>query len=88
MARSEVVDRSAKNESVTEAVVSAVAEAKKSDPLSLDPLYDAVDPDALDALFESDRVAPGDSQRRVSFTYCGCEVTVTSTSDVHVSSSE
>lgn len=40
-------------ESVTAAVVEAVATASGEPPTSIDPLYSAIDTDALDALFES-----------------------------------
>lgn len=67
-------------ESVSEAVVAAVAAATDRRPFepstggageALDPLYEVVNPDALDALFGPARVAGS-----VSFTYAGREVTV------------
>lgn len=66
--------------SVTETVVAAVAEATGLQAGAgggevLDPLYDVVDPDALDALFR--RSDPGGrSSGTVTFTYSGYEVTV------------
>lgn len=54
----------------SEAVLAAVADRADADPADLPPLYDAIDPDALDALFGEGR--PG----RVSFPYAGYEVTV------------
>lgn len=54
----------------SEAVVATVANRDGSDPVDLPPLYDAVDPDALDAIFRDGR--PG----RVTFEYAGYEVTV------------
>lgn len=54
--------RSDEDESVAEAVVSAVSTARRTDPTKLEPLYGTVAPDALDSLFDS-RVAeavPGD----------------------------
>lgn len=60
------------DERLSEAVISAVATAEDSDPMALDPpLYDAIDPDALDALFQSPRVAG-----RMAFRYHGRTVTV------------
>lgn len=53
-------------------VVQNVANTTDSDPLELPPLYDAVDPDALDTLVG--RMSDG----VVSFTYAGHVVTVTS----------
>ncbi|QLG61253.1 HalOD1 output domain-containing protein [Halorarum salinum] len=56
-------------------VIENVAVHKGTDALLLDPpLYDVLDPDALDALFRD-----VDGARRtgeVSFEYCGCHVTV------------
>ncbi|WP_254766378.1 HalOD1 output domain-containing protein [Salinilacihabitans rarus] len=70
--------------SVTEAIVDAVAAAADRDPLGLPPLWDVVDPEALDALFEPTR---GGRPRagRVTFTYCGYEVTVDDRERVTVS---
>jgi hypothetical protein len=38
-----------------------------------EPLYEAIDPDALDALFEGHNSSNG----VVTFSYCGYDVTVT-----------
>jgi hypothetical protein len=54
----------------SEAVVAAVADRAGVDRTDLPPLFEAVDPDALDALFADRR--PG----RVAFEYAGYEVTV------------
>lgn len=57
------------------AVIEAVAGVRGEDPVDLpETLSSAVDPDALDRLFSdtSDGIRTG----RVSFTYCGCDVTV------------
>ena len=54
----------------SEAVVATVADRSGTDPIALPPLYDSIDPDALDAIFGDDR--PG----RVTFSYAGYEVTV------------
>lgn len=63
---------------VSERLVQAVATATDTDPLELPPLYDAVDPDALDAMVE------GMADGRVSFTYAGCEITVTAEGAISV----
>lgn len=74
------------NESVTEAIISAVSEYSDTDPTpeftpegasteSLEPLYHAIDPDALEALI--DRSTPEAGQAiEVAFEYMGYEITV------------
>lgn len=57
---------------VSERVVEEVAGATGRDAVTLPPLYDAVDPDALDALVD------GSSDVQISFVYAGYEVTVES----------
>ncbi|KAB1196500.1 MULTISPECIES: HalOD1 output domain-containing protein [Haloferax] len=60
------------------AVVEAVADAQRLDPLNLPaPLTDAVDPDALDALFRN-------GTGHVSFDYCGNKVTAGADGSVEV----
>jgi len=58
--------------SATEAVVSLVAQEEGCAPLELDPLYDAVDPEALDSIC----TATPDSSLRLSFDYTGYTVLV------------
>ena len=61
------------DESVSAAVVRAVAAFTGRDPLSMEPLYRSVDPGALDALFESQSQRPG----LVEFSFSGLRVQVT-----------
>ena len=58
------------------AIIETVAAAADSDPEDLEPLYDWVDPDAIDALFEDSSDTPHRSRLFVSFTYAGYEVTI------------
>lgn len=61
-------------ETTSEAVIRAVAAAAGVDPVELTPpLYDVVDPEALDALVEN-----GSDSIRISFTYGHHEVSVES----------
>nr|WP_161605563.1 HalOD1 output domain-containing protein [Natronorubrum sulfidifaciens] len=53
------------------AVVSLVAAVTDTDPLELEPLYNAVDPEALDSL-----CAAGNSVSTLSFEYAGYTVVV------------
>lgn len=75
---------------VSLAVVEAVASVSGRSPLlegtadgadegPLDPLYEVIDPDALDAL-----CLPDDARTTISFTYCGYDVTVESTGRITV----
>lgn len=71
-----------RSEPLGQTVVEAVARAEGVDPLDLPvPLYDAIDPDALDALFQS-----GDAgvDGYIEFVYYGYEVTVTADGGVAV----
>ncbi|QKY19167.1 hypothetical protein B4589_001780 [Halolamina sp. CBA1230] len=69
------------NQGVAERVVGAVATVSGVDPLVLPPLYDAIDPDALDALVE------GMTDGEVVFTYAECEITVTAAGVIDVEGS-
>jgi len=59
-------------------IVEAVAEAKDVSSMDLKPLYETVDPDAIDALFRTGTAG------RVEFVYEGCEVLVHADGDVDV----
>lgn len=59
-------------QTVSERVIQKVATASGTDALELPPLWDAIEPDALDALVEE--MADGE----VSFAYAGYDVTVAS----------
>ncbi len=60
--------------SVSTSVVEAVAAATKTMPTEIDPLYDVVDPDALDALVASLRKS---GHGTVRFEFAGWIVTLT-----------
>lgn len=63
---------------VSEEVVAAVAARERIDPFEIDqPLYDTIDPEALDALFHSHP-----TQGHVKFTYYGYKVTVHSDGEI------
>jgi hypothetical protein len=64
--------------SVCTTVVETVAEAAGVSELELEPLYDAIDPDALEVLFRPGAVG------RVEFSYQGHAVTVHSDGQVDV----
>lgn len=60
-------------ESATVAVVEAIAAVLGTEPIELPPLYDAIDTDALDALYESH---DGEGELRVEFCYNGFNIVV------------
>ncbi|MFC3959248.1 HalOD1 output domain-containing protein [Halovivax cerinus] len=69
-------------------VVRTIAEREEIDPATLDPpLHDAVDPDALDAVFES---TPGADRTdgQIRFEYAGYAVTVFADHSVSVEASD
>lgn len=66
--------------SPSERVVREVAAKTGTDPLALPPLYEAIDPDALDALFTS---SDGNSLQ-VEFEYAGRHVVVDGSGQVGV----
>ncbi|WP_049888419.1 MULTISPECIES: HalOD1 output domain-containing protein [unclassified Natrinema] len=70
-------------ESVSSAVIAAVATHRETDPTQLPPLYEWIDPDALDALFTPVRSGPRSG--RLEFTYDGHTIAVDCTDGVSVS---
>lgn len=69
-------------DTVINEVVETVAKAEDVDPLELTPpLYEVIDPDALESLFANNRVLG-----KVIFNYAGYEVSVFSDGDVSVKS--
>ena len=76
-ARQTITHRWTSNESPSWSVIEAVAEATETEPEHLRPLYDVVDPDALDAMFDADADPDDESATvSVSFQFEGCSVTV------------
>ncbi|AEH38199.1 HalOD1 output domain-containing protein [Halopiger xanaduensis] len=62
-------------ESVSISVITAVAARRGVEPTELPPLYEWIDPDALDSLFEPTRTG-GPRGGRVSFVYDGHDIVV------------
>lgn len=69
-------------EPVSQRVVENVAATKDTGPLTLDPLYDVIDPDALETLCN------GAFDGSVTFQYADCEVTVDGDGWVQVTPSQ
>lgn len=59
-------------EPISIGIVRAVAVLENTDPMELPPLYQVLDPEALDALVESNPGPP----KRIEFDYYGYEVIV------------
>lgn len=64
------------DESVSAAVIRAVSAVEGRDPSSIRPLFEVVDPDALDALFAPRGDGTPRAGGRVSFVYGDSRVTV------------
>lgn len=58
----------------SETLVRAIADFADVDPLELDPLYDAIDPDTLDEFVGADELP--EVEGTITFTYEGYDVTV------------
>lgn len=64
------------DEDASAAVVLAVSEASGVDSVALSPLYDVVEPDALDTLVAHARHTETPARHRLGFTYEGYDVLV------------
>ena len=71
-----VVDSEGAPESVSVAVVTAVAKVLERDPATIGPLHDTIDPDTLDRLFASTKTTIREVNSHVTFRLEECEVTV------------
>lgn len=67
------------DEQASEAVVQAVATATAKDPTTIDPLYESINPDALNELFQIDASGRPRSDTAVQFDYAGFSVVVRET---------
>ena len=65
------------------AVVTAVAAKRDVEPTELPPLYESIDPDALDSLFAPTQTG-GPRRGRLEFTYDGHAVVVECDSDLKI----
>lgn len=73
--------------SMSEAVISAVAVATDREPIALPPLYEAIDPDALDALVSPLTVHPERGTVTVSFEWADCLVVIEEQTKIRVRAS-
>lgn len=72
------------SESLTTTVITAVATVADAEPTELESIYEHVDPDALNALFQPKNDGTPRTGGRVSFTLAGHDVTVFAGGDVVV----
>jgi hypothetical protein len=66
------------------AVVETVATALDCDPMEMDPLYEYIDPDALDDLVGASDSNPTGRETSISFRFDGHRVTVSGSGEVAV----
>lgn len=71
-----------RNASISSRVIQEVADTLGVDPLELHPLFETIDPDALDSLFQTRTPAHHDDH--VEFTFEGCQVSVFGTGKIDV----
>ena len=71
-----------KHPNVSASVIETIAEATASDPIDLPPLYDFVDPDALNALFGS---GANCTLTHVEFHYGNYDVSITYNGELEIS---
>lgn len=64
--------------SLSAAIVEAVADREDCNPTEIEPLYDAINPDALNALFFDSAQSSSRINGEISFEYCGYLINVTS----------
>ena len=76
------------DESVSAAVVRGVAAVTNTSPTELEPLFETLDPDALDQLYRSTADGSGRGDSWVSFSYNDCAVTVDSTGEITIEPDE
>lgn len=68
----------------SEAIVTTVASVTGEEPVELSPLYDAVEPDALDALFEHAGRTDDPGSQTLTFAYVGYQISVSGDGTIEV----
>jgi hypothetical protein len=74
-------------QSPSEKVVTKLAAAKGIDPTEVEPLFNSLDPDALDIIFENLAQGPDREQGKVEFTHAGHSITVRADGSVAIDKS-
>ena len=71
---------------ISQRVVKEVAEETGTDPLELEPLFDVINPESLNTLFEPTKNGAFRTTGSVTFEYAGCDVTVHADASLEVTS--
>jgi hypothetical protein len=72
-------------DSLTTTVVEKVADRESVEPTELSPpLYEVIDPDAVNAIFADSDTGRSSGEGRIEFSYCGYQVVVRSDGQVSV----
>ncbi|ELY42818.1 HalOD1 output domain-containing protein [Natronorubrum tibetense] len=66
-------------------IIERVATLEETDPITLPPLYDAIDPEALDSVVDSSTASDSRSPATVRFSYCGYDVLVRRDGEITIS---
>lgn len=75
--------------SPSEKVLDTIAKRDGVSPVDVEPpLYDVIDPEALDALFRDSEDGTTDPERRIVFRYSGYHVSVSGSGDVRIAERE
>lgn len=82
MSTTRYVDMELEPAAPSQAIVERIAALEAVDHTELDPLYEVVDPDALDTLVGT--TGQSDTALQITFTYHGYDVAVTGDGVVHV----
>lgn len=63
---------------LSERIITAVADKEEVEPWNLDPpLYEVIDPDVIDELYQSSCNDEHDTELSLAFSYAGYRVTIT-----------
>ncbi|MDS0474668.1 HalOD1 output domain-containing protein [Natrinema sp. 1APR25-10V2] len=73
---------------VSQRVTQAVADATNTDPLELEPLFEVINPESLNALFKPTKSGSPRDSGMVMFDYGGCDVRVHADGSVEVAEGE
>lgn len=74
----------AAGEQASDAIVTAVAALRGEEPRTLEPLYDAVEPDALDSLVDHAQRADDAGAHELWFVYEGFDIGVRTDGEIRI----